>query len=462
MSSYDCARVFKAYDVRGIYPDIFNETFARDFGHAFAQYLGAGKVALGHDMRLSSPAIARAFAEGATGAGADVVHLGQIGTDMYYFAVARYGYDGGAMVTASHNPKEYNGIKCVREKSIPISGDSGLPEIRQLLETKALRPGPRKGTVEHKDCMEEFLAHALSFIDPKVIKPLKVVMDAGNGMGGYMAQRLFAGLPLETVTINFEPDGSFPNHEPNPMLPENRTELTERVVSEKADLGIAWDGDADRCFFVDGDGEFIEGYYISAFLAESALKKRPGAKIIFDPRVIWANLDVACKYGGIPLINKSGHSFIKARMREENALFAGESSAHYYFRDNYYADSGMIPALIVLELLSESGKTLKELLAPYQNRYCISGELNFSIGGAREMTPCEQEKIRQLIAEVESRYQNGEIDRLDGISIAFGQWRFNLRSSNTEPLVRLNVEARSRDLLEEKTEELTRLIRSFA
>jgi len=462
MPSFDCSIVFKAYDVRGIYPTTFNEEFACVFGHAFVQYLNAKTIALGHDMRLSSPTLAQAFATGANEAGADVVHLGQIGTDMYYFAVAHYGYDGGAMLTASHNPKDYNGIKCVREKSIPISGDAGLPEIRALIESGSLRPGSLRGKLLHKDCMEDFKAHVLSFIDPGAIRPLKVVLDPGNGMGGAMASRLLEDLPLEIIPINFEPDGSFPRHEPNPMLPENRKELVERVLASKADLGIAWDGDADRCFFVDERGEFVEGYYMTALLAEAALKKHPGQKIIFDPRLIWANLEVIQKNGGIPIINKSGHSFIKARMRQENALFAGESSAHYYFRDNYYADSGMIPALIVLELLSTSGKSLRELLEPYRSRYFISGELNFAVSDSREMTQEDLEKIQKLIATVEEHYREGEIDHIDGLSIAFHEWRFNLRASNTEPLLRLNVEARSQSLLNEKTAALIEMIQKFS
>src|SRR5580765_3861862 len=369
--------IFKAYDVRGTYPDQVNEDGARAIGAAFVAYLKAQHIAVGRDMRLSSPSLAAAFIDGATSQGADVVDYGMIATDMLYFAVARDGHDGGVQITASHNPKQYNGMKMVRKEAFPLSGEEGLAEIRQMIAGAVLPPAAaRRGQVTTKDVLEPYVEHVMSFIDPSVIRPFTVVLDAGSGMGGLVAPKLFERLPCRTTRLCFDIDGRFPNHEANPLIEENRRDIVDRVIAEHADIGIAWDGDADRCFFIDGAGAFISGDFITALLAEAFLLKEPGATVIYDLRASYAVRDVAARYGGTSLMNRVGHAFFKRRMRETNAAFGGEVTGHYYFRDNFYADNGFIPALLILELMSRKGQSLRELVEPLSQTYFISGEIN--------------------------------------------------------------------------------------
>jgi phosphomannomutase len=445
--------IFKAYDIRGLYPGEINEPIARDVGRAFVAYLQAERIAVSRDMRLSSPALAAAFIEGARAQGSDVVDYGLIGTDMMYFAVARDRQDGGAQITASHNPKEYNGMKLVRREAFPLSGDAGISDIRDMLVHGTIPPpAPKPGTLRSEEVLEDYLEHVLSFIDPGVIKPFRIVLDAGNGIAGLVAPRLFDRLPGETIQLCMEVDGTFPNHEANPLIEENRRDIVERVLAEQADIGIAWDGDADRCFFIDGTGEFIAGDFITALLAEAFLLKHPGAKIVYDVRASHAVKDVVARYGGTALMNRVGHAFFKKRMREENAIFGGEVTGHYYFRENYYADNGFIPALLILELMSKKQQTLADLLAPLRARYFISGEINTRVGDMAVV----QAKIDGLAA----RYSDGRVYSMDGISAEYPDWHFNVRPSNTEPLLRLNLEATSRERMEQKRDEVMAFIRS--
>ncbi|MBI4752806.1 phosphomannomutase/phosphoglucomutase [Candidatus Desantisbacteria bacterium] len=435
--------MFKAYDIRGIYPEQLNEETIYQIGKAFVEFVKPRNVVIGRDNRLSAKSLFAALSQGIMDMGVDVVDLGEVSTDMVYFANGWCGCDSGIMLTASHNPPQYNGMKLVKEQSIPISGDTGIYEIRDLAIKQKFTSSVEKGAITSRDIYDEYVKHVLSFINPEVLKPYRIVADAGNGIGGKVASGIVKNLPVQIIPMNFEPDGRFPNGEPNPLLEEKRIGIIERVKQEGADLGVAWDGDADRCFFIDENGEFIDGYYITALLAEAFLKKKPGSKIIFDPRLIWANIDIIKQYNGIPLINKSGHAFIKERMRKEDALFAGEMSAHYYFRDNYYADNGMIPLVLILELMSITNKSLSELLLPLKSKYFISGEIN-----------CLVEAPSEKIKEIEEYYKDGEITCIDGLSVEYPAWRFNLRASNTEPFIRLNIEAKSKGLLEEKTVEL--------
>jgi phosphomannomutase len=403
-------------------------------------------------MRLSSPGMAAALIDGLSGAGAEVIDLGLVGTEMLYFAVDSLGLDGGVCVTASHNPKDYTGMKIVRRGALPVGGDSGLAEIRELAGSyESLPPGDRS-RVSETDIWSGFVEKVLSFIDPNALDPLRVVVDAANGMAGAMLPPVLERLPqLEVIRCHFEPDGTFPNHEPNPLLPENRRFIVRRTTEEGADLGVAYDGDADRCFFVDDTGEFVPGDFATALLARSVLEKERGAKVIYDVRASWAVPREIEQAGGVPLVNRVGHAFIKHRMRKEGAAFAGEVSAHYYFRDFAQADSGVVPFLLVLELLSREGRKLSELLAPYRERYFLTGEIN---------TPVADVPLK--LQELKERYaaEGGRISHLDGLSVDFDDWHFNVRPSNTEPLLRLNLEALSRDLMEEKREEVLALIRS--
>ncbi len=435
--------MFKAYDIRGIYPEQLNEDTICQIGKAFVEFVKPKNVVIGYDIRLSAKSLFEALSQGIMDMGVDVVALGEVSTDMVYFAVPWCGCDSGIMLTASHNPPQYNGMKLVREQSIPISGDTGIYQIRDLATEQKFTQGHKKGDIISKDIYAEYVQHVLSFINPGVLKPYRIVADAGNGVGGKVVSGIVKDLPVQIIPMNFEPDGRFPNGEPNPLLEEKRIGIMERVKQEKCDLGVAWDGDADRCFFIDENGEFIDGYYITALLAEAFLKKKPGSKIIFDPRLIWANIDIVKQYDGIPIINKSGHAFIKERMRKEDALFAGEMSAHYYFRDNYYADNGMIPLVLILELMSITNKSLSELLLPLKSKYFISGEIN-----------CLVDSPSEKIREIEEYYKDGELSYVDGLSVEYPAWRFNLRASNTEPFIRLNIEAKNKGLLEEKTAEL--------
>jgi phosphomannomutase len=445
--------MFKAYDVRGLYPQEVNEDAARLIGRGFVAYLNAKRIAVSRDMRLSSPSMAAAFIAGATEQGADVVDYGMMGTDMLYFAVARDGHDGGVQITASHNPKEYNGIKMVRKEAFPLSGESGINDIRDMiLDNRLPPPAAKRGTVSQANVVDDYVKHVLSFIDVSIIKPFHVVLDAGSGIAGMVAPLLFKHIPTtKLTTLCFEVDGTFPNHEANPLIEENRRDITERVIAEKADIGIAWDGDADRCFFLDGDGEFVAGDFVTALLAEAFLIKHPGAKIVYDVRASYAVKDTAAKYGSEALMNRVGHAFFKRRMREDNAIFGGEVTGHYYFRDNFYADNGFIPALLILELMSRKGQTLRELLAPLREKYFISGEINTKVS--------DMGKAVAKIDELAAKYTAGRVYTLDGVSAEFPDWHFNVRGSNTEPMLRLNLEATSQKLMEEKRDEVLAFIR---
>jgi phosphomannomutase len=445
--------IFKAYDVRGTYPGEVNEDAARAIGAAFVAYLKAKRVAVGRDMRLSSPALSAAFIDGATSQGADVVDYGMIPTDLLYFAVARDHHDGGVQVTASHNPKQYNGMKMVRQEAFPLSGEAGISDIRDMIAADRLPPhASRRGAVTTKNVVEAYIEHVMSFIDPAVVKPFNVVLDAGSGMGGLIAPKLFDRLPCTTTRLCFAIDGRFPNHEANPLIAENRRDIVERVVADRADVGIAWDGDADRCFFIDGTGEFISGDFITALLAEAFLLKQPGSTIIYDLRASHAVRDVTARYGGTALMNRVGHSFFKRRMRETDAIFGGEVTGHYYFRDNFHADNGFIPALLILELMSKKGQSLHDLLEPLRRRYFISGEIN-------TMLP-NMEAVPAKLDQIAARYADGHQYRLDGISVEYPDWHFNVRPSNTEALLRLNLEATTPEQMASKRDEVIALIRA--
>jgi phosphomannomutase len=446
------ASIFKAYDVRGLYPSEINEDAARSIGRAFVSYLDAKRIAVGRDMRLSSPSMASAFIDGARAQGADVVDYGMLATDMMYFAVARDGHDGGVQITASHNPQQYNGIKMVRKEAFPLSGDAGLGEIRDMIAAGSLPArADAPGRLASQDVLKDYVEHVMSFIDSSIVKPFNVVLDAGSGMAGLVAPQLFARLPCRLTTLCFDIDGTFPNHEANPLLEENRRDITERVIREKADVGIAWDGDADRCFFIDGTGEFIAGDFVTALLAEAFLIKHPGAKVVYDVRASYAVKDTVAKYGGTALMNKVGHSFFKRRMREEGAIFGGEVTGHYYFRDNFYADNGFIPALLMLELMSRKGQTLHQLLQPLREKYFISGEINTKVS--------DMSLVQKKLDGLAARYTGGAAYTIDGFSAEFPEWHFNVRGSNTEPMLRLNLEATTQRMMEEKRDEVLEFIR---
>jgi phosphomannomutase len=447
------ADIFKAYDVRGVYPGEVNEEGARAIGAAFVAYLKAKRIAVGRDMRLSSPALAAALIEGATSQGADIVDYGMIPTDMLYFAVARDGHDGGVQVTASHNPKQYNGMKMVRREAFPLSGEEGLLEIREMIAANAIpAAAARVGQVTTKNVLGEYVEHVMSFIDPSVIRPFNVVLDAGCGMGGLVAPKLFERLPCRTTPLCFTIDGTFPTHEANPLIEENRRDIVERVVAEKADVGIAWDGDADRCFFIDGTGAFVSGDFVTALLAEAFLLKHPGSTVIYDLRASYAVRDTVERYKGQSLMNRVGHAFFKRRMRETNAIFGGEVTGHYYFRDNFYADNGFIPALLMLELMSKKGQSLHDLLKPLNAKYFISGEINTKLKSMADV-PAKLD----LIA---AKFADGHQYKLDGLSVEYDDWHFNVRPSNTEPLLRLNLEATTPDLMARRRDDLLALIRA--
>jgi phosphomannomutase len=447
--------IFKAYDVRGIYPSEINEEIAGEIGRAFVTYLQARTIAVSRDMRLSSPTVAAAFIEGAVAQGCDVVDYGMMATDMLYYAVASDGLEGGAQITASHNPGEYNGIKMVRREALPLSGDAGIGEIRDMLVGGTLPPlAPTPGRRTQRDVLGRYIDHIMSFIDPTLVRPFKVVADAGNGMGGAVLPHMFARLPCQVVEMCYTPDGRFPNHEANPLIEENRAHIVERVLAERADIGIAWDGDADRCFFIDGTGEFISGDFITALLAEAFLMKHPNATIVYDLRASYAVRDVVNQYGGRALMNRVGHAFIKRRMRDEDAIFGGEVTGHYYFRDNFYADNGFIPALMMLELMSRKKQSLAELLSPLRAKYFISGEINTKVSN--------MEAVQETLNLLALKYNDGRVTKLDGVSVEHDDWHFNVRGSNTEPLLRLNLEATTREVMERKRDEVLGLIRKNA
>jgi len=444
--------IFKAYDVRGIYPTELNEDIARLVGRAFVAYLDARRIGVSRDMRVSSPSLAAAFVDGAREQGADVVDYGMCGTDMLYFGVARDGLDGGAQITASHNPKDYNGMKMVRREAFPLSGDAGIGDIRDMVIGGTIpAPSRARGHVEARDLLDDYVGRVLSFVDVSAIRPYNVVLDAGSGMAGLVAPKLFERLPCRTTRLCFEVDGTFPTHEANPLIEENRADIVARVKADGADIGIAWDGDADRCFFIDGSGEFIAGDFITALLAEAALIKAPGSRIIYDVRASYAVKDTVAAHGGTALMNRVGHAFIKRRMREEDAVFGGEVTGHYYFRDFYYADNGFIPALLILELMSHKTMTLRDLLEPFRQQYFISGEVNTRVSS--------MDMVQARLADLEARYGGEHAYTLDGFSAEFDDWHFNVRGSNTEPMLRLNLEAVTPELMAEKRDEVLAVIR---
>ena len=445
------SRVFKAYDVRGVYPDELDEVGAEAIGRAYVEQFEPRRIAVGRDMRLSGPTVQAAVMRGAAAAGAEVLDLGLVGTEMVYFAVGSLGLDGGIAVTASHNPKAYTGMKIVRRGALPVGGDSGLFEVRDRAMAPAATAGGRApGRVLEYDIWPPYVERVLSFVDVSRIRPLRVVIDAANGMAGAMLPPVLEHLPVDATRCFFELDGAFPNHEPNPLLPENREFIVRKTLDERADLGVAFDGDADRCFFVDDRGEFVPGDFVTALFAEAVLAKEAGAKIIYDVRASWAVPDAIERAGGVALINRVGHAFIKERMRKEDAAFAGEVSGHYYFREFSQADSGVIPFLLMLELVSRKGRPLSEILEPLRERYFITGEIN---------TPVADVALK--LQELKERYAGeARISHLDGISVDTPDWHFNVRPSNTEPLLRLNLEARSRRLMEQKRDEVLGLIRS--
>ncbi len=451
---------FKAYDIRGQVPSQLNEKIAYGIGCAFVEFLQAKTIVVGHDIRLTSQSLTNALVEGITDSGADVLHIGESGTEEVYFAAFNNTVDGGVCVTASHNPMDYNGMKFVREGARPISGDTGLLEIKSLAEKAVFSPeddlgqkdNRKKGTVKQLDSRPEYIKHLLSYVNLSNLKPFKIVSNPGNGGAGLVMDELEKHLPVELVKIHYAPDGTFPNGIPNPLEEHNRPATVNAVRESGADIGIAWDGDFDRCFFFDENGRFIEGYYVVGMLAEAFLSKKPGSAIIYDPRLTWNTQNLVEVAGGRAVQSKTGHAFIKERMREEDAVYGGEMSAHHYFRDFAYCDSGMIPWLLVVELLSVSGKSLSQMVDDRMRAFPCSGEINSKVSDPKA-----------LLKNIETRYQQlaTEIDHIDGLSMSFSDWRFNVRMSNTEPLVRLNVESKANvALMEAKRDELLDIIRA--
>jgi phosphomannomutase len=438
--------VFKAYDIRGLYPDQLDESAARRIGVAFTEFTGASRVVIGRDCRPSSPSLVEAFTEGVTAGGADVVDIGLATTDMLYFASGRL-HLPGAMFTASHNPPAYNGLKLCREGAAPVGEDSGLLDVRDLAERAAVAPGPARGSVERRDLLEEYVDHVVSFVHPEQMEPLTVVADAANGMAGLVLSPIFERLPCKLVGLYLELDGTFPNHPADPIVPENQEDVRRAVTEHAADLGLAFDGDADRVFVVDEDAQGVSGSLVTALVAEAMLEREPGAKVIHNLICSWVVPEVIRERGGEPVRTRVGHSLIKKVMAETGAIFGGEHSGHYYFRDHYRADSGLIAALMVLERLSAAGTPLSALLAPYR-RYHASGEINSEVE--------DQQGSIERLAEA---FADGREDRLDGLTVEYEDWWFNVRPSNTEPLLRLNVEARTAALLEEKTDVVLGIIR---
>jgi phosphomannomutase len=454
------AEIFKAYDIRGIHGEQLGPDDAEQIGRAFARVIGelSGKptsdlrLGLGRDMRLTAPEMAARYRDGMTAEGATVIDAGQVGTEMLYYLVGSRGLDGGLMCTASHNPKAYTGAKLVKEGAIALSGDEGIQDIRRLIEEGLPEAAGERGAVEEVDLYDEFQQAALKTIEPGNVKPLKVVVDGGNGMAGPMTGPVLSGLGLDLVETYWTPNGEFPDHEPNPLLEENRRFIIDKVMAEGADLGIAWDGDGDRCFFIDDTGRFVDGDFLTAILAEHLLAKRPGSDILYDARASRAVPDTVSAAGGKAHINRVGHAFFKTRMRDEGAIFGGEVSGHYYFHDFYNADSGTLPALLVLEKLSVEGKTMSELLEPYRSKYFISGEINTEVSDT-------DAKMR----EIEERFgalDGARVSHVDGVSVDFDDWHFNVRPSNTEPLLRLTLESLvSEEDMERRRDEVLGVIR---
>ena len=449
MSSITC---FKAYDLRGRIPNELNDEVAYRVARGYARFLAPKRIVVGRDIRLSSASLTDAVCRGLTDSGVDVYDIGVCGTEGVYFATFDGGYDGGIMITASHNPPDYNGMKFVREQSKPISGDNGLVEIRAFAERGEFESPQRRGERHRIDTTDAYVKHLLSYVDLPKLKPLKIVVNAGNGGAGLIIDKLEPHLPFKFIKIHHEPNGHFPNGVPNPMLEENRKSTIDAILSAGADFGIAWDGDFDRCFLFDEQGAFIEGYYIVGLLASILLRGQPGGKVVHDPRLTWNTIEIVKESGGVAVLSKSGHAFIKQRMREVDGVYGGEMSAHHYFRRFAYCDSGMIPWLVVAQILSESGRSLSSLVGERIARFPVSGELNYRIPDAKgALAVFEQRYAAQAIA----------LDRTDGVSFEFPEWRFNLRTSNTEPLIRLNVEARgSVQLMQAKTAELLALLKS--
>ncbi|HYE22692.1 MAG TPA: phosphomannomutase/phosphoglucomutase [Verrucomicrobiae bacterium] len=441
--------IFKAYDIRGIYPEQINEDTVYRTAQAYAKFVSPKVVALGRDVRLSGEKLWEAAKNGLVDHGVDVIDVGVISTDMLYFAVANYRYDGGITISASHNPKEYNGMKLVRKDAIPISGDSGIKDIKDMVLAEYAYKSDIKGNVETKDILQDYLDKCLSVIDVKSIQNFKVV---ANAMFGPAVQNVMKmNLPIELIPLNEVPDGNFPKGQPDPLQEQNREETIELIKEKQADFGVAWDADADRFFLFDQNGRFIPGYYITAFLGEYFVTKNSGGKVIFDARLTWANQEKIRDAGGVPIVNKAGHSFFKERMRQEDALFAGEMSGHFYFKDFFYADNGLIPFLILLQIFSETGKSVAEIFEPYFENYPISGELNSKLS--------DPSQVKFILDRIEAQYAGSRIDKIDGLSIEFADWRANIRGSNTEPVIRLNVEARSPKVLREKTGEILTIIK---
>jgi phosphomannomutase/phosphoglucomutase len=444
---------FKAYDIRGRVPEELNADLAYQTGRAFAAELSPKQVVIGYDIRLESPEIAKELMQGLVDSGVDIIDIGLCGTEEVYFATPFYKADGGIMITASHNPKGYNGMKLVARGSVPISGDSGLREIEQRIiksRFEEIVAEADKGSIHQKPSKQAYIQHLLTYVDLDQLKPLKLVVNAGNGSAGPTFTELAKELPFQVTTVNHEVDGNFPNGVPNPMLIENRAITTETVIQQQADMGIAWDGDFDRCFLFDEKGQFIEGYYLVGLLAETILASHPGEKVVHDPRLTWNTIEQVSQAGGIPVQSKTGHAFIKERMRKEDAIYGGEMSAHHYFRDFFYCDSGMIPWLLIAELISKTGKTLSELISERAKAYPCSGEINYTV----KDSPTILANVRAHFAP-----ENPTLDETDGLSLEFAQWRMNIRASNTEPLLRLNIESRGDpDLVGQKVKELEAII----
>jgi phosphomannomutase len=440
--------IFKAYDIRGVYPDDLNEEIGYAIGRAFVTFLEVDMVIVGRDMRVSGPQMFEAVTRGLTDQGADVIDIGMVSTDQYYYACATLGH-AGIMVTASHNPAEYNGFKMVRRMPQLLSGDEGIQDIRQLVESEEFSVPQRKGSVTPMDTSEGFLKKVLSLVEVSSLKPLKVIADTGNGMVGPILTQVYEHLPAHLTGMYLEPDGTLPNHGLDPLQPENRAELQQRVVDEGADIGFAFDGDGDRFFTIDDRGQFVSGDFLTALMGRYYLQRYPGAKIIYDVRASWAVPDLISQAGGIPLMERVGHAFIKQRMAREKAVFAGEVTGHYYFRDFFFADSGIVPSLVIIEMLSKKDAKLSDLLKPLEAEYFISGEINTRIS----IDP------KAKMQELAGAYKDGEIQWFDGVSVTYDDWHFNVRPSNTEPLLRLNLEAKSKELMETKRDQVLHIIR---
>lgn len=443
------AGIFKAYDIRGIFPTDLDENIAYRIGNAYAQYVKPSNVVVGGDMRVGTPSVKQGLINGLADAGVDVTDVGMISTDMIYFAVGKYGFAGGITVTASHNPKEWIGMKMVREEAIPLSGDTGIPVIRDLVVEGKLVKAEKRGEVTTKDIYAEFVEHVLGFIEKDSIKPLKVVIDTANGMGSALVEPVFKHFPCEVIPMYFEIDGTFPNHEANPLLEENTVDIRKKVLEVGADLGIAFDGDADRCFFIDDKGEFVAGDFVTALLSRAVVTKNPGGSVLYDVRASWAVKDLVEAAGGKAFMNRVGHAFFKQRMRDEGGLFGGEVSGHYYYKNHWNCDSGIIPAIVVLEMLSKEGKKLSEIIAELKEKYFITGEINSKV-----------EDVQGRIDALKEKYADGNMYFMDGISVEYKDWHFNVRPSNTEPLLRLNLEAMDEQTMKEKRDEVLAIIRA--